>query len=68
MAEPPATKYGEWTRGNMGRVGRCVTNYVESTLIPGSWIPMITWEEHPDEVGLPYTADEPVEIDVGDIR
>ena len=68
MAEPPATKYGEWTRGNMGRVGRCVTSYVESLMVPGSFIPVVSWEEHPDEAGLPYPAPDPVVIDVRNIR
>lgn len=50
----PETEYGEWTRGNMGRVGRCVTTYIPSGILPGEWMPVVSWEEHPDEAGLPY--------------
>lgn len=63
MAEVPATKYGNWTRGNMGRVGRCVTSYTESLMVPGTFIPIITWEEHPDEIGLSESTGPRWEID-----
>lgn len=49
MSEKPANEYGEWTRGNVGQVGRCVTVYCESLFAPGEWIPMVAWEPHPDE-------------------
>ncbi len=46
--ERPPTEYGEWTRGNMGRVGRCVTTYHRS-LLDGDWLAVVSWEDHPDE-------------------
>lgn len=49
MNEQPENEYGEWTRGNTGQVGRTVTSYHQST--PGTWIPMVSWEPHPDEAG-----------------
>lgn len=47
-ARPP-TEYGPWERGNTGRWGRTVTTWVESFLIPGEWMPVVDWEDHPDE-------------------
>ena len=44
----PERKYGEWTRGNAGQVGRCVTVYRET---PIGTIGTVVWEPHPDEAG-----------------
>lgn len=51
MSARPDPEYGEWTRGNTGQVGRCVTVYVESLLPGAEWLPMVSWEPHPDEAG-----------------
>jgi hypothetical protein len=49
----PEPEYGEWGRGNAGQVGRCVTVWVESLILPGTWMPVVEWEPHPDEVSAP---------------
>lgn len=47
--ERPETEYGPYQRGNVGQVGRLVTAYTPSILFPGEWMPLVTWEPHPDE-------------------
>lgn len=45
----PPLKYGEWTRGNAGQVGRTVTDWYRTAA--GEWRPIVRWEPHPDEAG-----------------
>lgn len=47
--EQPKARFGEWTRGNAGQVGRCVTTFHEG--FGGQWFPIVSWEPHPDEAG-----------------
>lgn len=54
-SEQPEDEYGEWTRGNAGEVGRTVTRWVRSLLLPGGWMPVVEWETHPDDLPRPKT-------------
>jgi hypothetical protein len=40
----PETEYGPWTMGNAGEIGRMVTTYTSSPIVPGEWMPLTTWE------------------------
>ena len=44
----PPDEYGEYTRGNVGKVGRTMTKWWWSELA-NDWMPIVTWEDHPDE-------------------
>lgn len=45
LGERPPTEYGPWMRGNAGNVGRTVTTWHPSLLIPGKWTPMVDWQD-----------------------
>jgi hypothetical protein len=48
-AERPKPEYGEWTRGNVGEVGRPVTTWHPVSTAKDCWFPIVSWEKHPDE-------------------